>query len=405
MTGSKLQIPIGMQDTLPGECRAKRHLEGELRKLFSLNGYQEIETPILEYYGVLDDRIYGFRPEHIWKTFDRSGRILAVRPDSTIPAARLAAGQLREEPLPLRLYYLQSATEYERDTLSMLCENPQAGVELMGETCAESDTEVIALAMDALKQAGLKDFQIELGHAGFFAGLMAEAGLDENQTEEVRRLVEQKNALGIQLYLNKLAVPEELTRRLMLLPRMYGDAEVLDEAAKISSNPRCAEAIGQLRAILSLLKRLAEDAEVTIDLGLAQEAGYYSGIIFRGQVAGIGQPILSGGRYDGLTARFGRPLPAVGFALSIKTLLIALEQQGTVFEAPRPGCVISVESGTFVQAQRLAQAKRALGISTAMVYHMDEAGLKSYLRKTGADEGWIVTPEGETAVKGGLEDV
>ena len=105
MLSSKLQIPVGMQDTLPGECHAKRALEDQLRRLFTLNGYQEVETPILEYYGVLDDRRYGYRPEHIWKTFDRAGRILAVRPDSTIPAVRLATGALSGWPLPLRLLW------------------------------------------------------------------------------------------------------------------------------------------------------------------------------------------------------------------------------------------------------------------------------------------------------------
>ena len=70
MEHRKPQIPTGMQDTLPGECACKRRLEEELRRLFTLHGYQEIETPILEYYDVLDDQTYGYRPEHVWKTFD-----------------------------------------------------------------------------------------------------------------------------------------------------------------------------------------------------------------------------------------------------------------------------------------------------------------------------------------------
>ena len=121
MEHRKPQIPTGMQDTLPGECACKRRLEEELRRLFTLHGYQEIETPILEYYDVLDDQTYGYRPEHVWKTFDSRGRVLAIRPDSTIPAVRLAAGRLREAELPLRLCYMQSATHFQSDTLSMLC--------------------------------------------------------------------------------------------------------------------------------------------------------------------------------------------------------------------------------------------------------------------------------------------
>ena len=402
MLSSKLQIPVGMQDTLPGECHAKRALEDQLRRLFTLNGYQEVETPILEYYGVLDDRRYGYRPEHIWKTFDRAGRILAVRPDSTIPAARLAAGPMREEPLPLRLCYLQSAAEYESDTLSMLCENPQAGVELMGSGCPEADTEVVGLAVDALRRSGLRDFQLELGHAGFFAGLMAEAGLNAEQTDEMRRLVESKNALGIQLYLDSLSLSSDLTSRLMRLPRLFGGTEVLDEAEALSDHPQCRAAIANLRQILALLSGMAISAELTIDLGLAQEAGYYSGVIFRGQVAGIGQPILSGGRYDELTAGFGRPLPAVGFALSIKTLLIALEQQGQRFDAPAPGCVIGVGPGGFSRAMAIAGAKKAFGISTVMVYDMEEEAVERYRREKGAPLALYVTADAEKTLTGGL---
>ena len=160
MEPRRLQIPTGMQDTLPGECARKRRLEQEVRRLFALSGYQEVETPILEYYDALDDPTYGYRPEHVWKTFDSRGRVLALRPDSTIPSVRLAAGRLREEALPLRLCYVQSANRYVSDSLSLLCEETQAGVELMGESSPMADAEVIALAIEALRGAGLKDFQI-----------------------------------------------------------------------------------------------------------------------------------------------------------------------------------------------------------------------------------------------------
>ena len=230
MESRKLQIPNGMQDTLPGECARKRRLEGMFRHLFTLGGYQEVETPILENYDALDDATYGYRPEAVWKTFDSKGRVLAVRPDSTIPAVRLAAGRLRNESLPLRLCYVQSATHFVSDTLSMLCEETQAGVELMGEGSPQADAEVIALAIECLKAAGLKDFQIELGQAGFFDGFMQEAGLTPEQSAVMRELTEQKNSLGMQLYLEKLSVSQDVTKRLMRLPQLFGDATVLDEA-------------------------------------------------------------------------------------------------------------------------------------------------------------------------------
>ena len=376
MENRKLQIPTGMQDTLPGECRVKRRLENDMRRLFALHGYQEIETPILEYYDALDDSTYGYRPEHVWKTFDRSGRILALRPDSTIPSARIAAGALGQEALPLRLCYVQSTTEYESDTLSMLCEQTQAGVELMGEGSAQADAEVIALAIEALLTAGLRDFQIELGQAGFFDGFMREAGLTGDQSAEMRRLTEEKNTLGIQLYLRRLSASEDVTRRLMRLPMLYGDAAVLDEAAALTNHAQCRQALQNLRQVIDILRDYGYEKYLSIDLGMVHQAGYYSGLIFQGQTGDLGQPLIRGGRYDGMPARFGRDMPAVGFAIQMKLLLMALEKQGMSFEAPVPDRMVGFDPGCLARALAWAREARSHGFTVSMQYDATQGELK-----------------------------
>ncbi|MBR4711434.1 MAG: ATP phosphoribosyltransferase regulatory subunit [Clostridia bacterium] len=401
MSIRKLQIPTGMQDTLPGECHQRRQLENRFREFFCLSGYQEIETPVLEFYDTLSQRPYGYPPEHVWKTFDRSGRILALRPDSTIPAARMAAGPLRSRPLPLRLCYLQSATAFESDTLSLLCEQPQAGIELMGEAGSLADAEVIGLAIDCLKAAGLREYQIELGQAAFFTAFMREGGLSETQAHEVRYLVERKDSFGIQLYLRQEDVPEDVTRRLMRLPRLYGDLSVLDEAAALTSSPACHEALDSLRTVIGLLGRQGRGAEVTIDLGMAQEAGYYSGIIFRGHAAGVGQPILSGGRYDGLPAHFGRSVPAVGFALMTKLLMIALERQGERFAPEGVDWLIACDPDSpkaVADALNEAAVRRGAGESVAMLYHIDPEAVRAQLRTGSARQALCFTDEGPVPV-------
>ncbi len=394
MSLKKQQIPTGMQDTLPGECEARNRLEERFRALFRSFGYREIRTPILEYYDTLSERPYGYRPEHVWKTFDRSGRILTLRPDSTIPAARIAAGPLGTADLPLRLCYLQSAAAYEMDTLSMLCEQPQAGVELMGEPGSLADAEVIGLAVECLKAAGLENSQIELGQAAFFTGFLREAGLSDGQAREVRELVERKDALGIQMYLRQENVPQDVTRRLMQLPRLYGDAAVLDEAEALTRSPECLAALRNLREVIDLLARSGCGAEITIDLGMAQEAGYYSGIIFRGHAAGAGQPILSGGRYDGLTERFGREMPAVGFALMTKLLMIALERQGARFEVSPLDVMIACDPACADQARREAADLRSRGLSVALIYRADRDLLRRRLARGDARKGVLFTAGG-----------
>ena len=394
MACRKLQIPSGMQDTLPGECARKRQLEQRLRQLFTLEGYQEIETPILEYYDALDDRTYGFRPEHLWKTFDAQARILAVRPDSTIPAARMAAGRLADAPLPLRLCYLQSATKVRSETSSMLCEETQAGVELMGEASPQADAEVIALAIHVLQQSGLKDFQIELGQAQFVTGFLQEAGLTEEQSAVMSALTEQKSTLDMELYLSKLDISADVTARLMQLPRLYGGASVLDEAAALTRHPLCLAAIDNLRQIMAVLKEYGCDECISIDLGMAHEANYYSGTIFRGLVAELGQPLMSGGRYDHLLARFGRELPATGFALNMKLLLIALERQGASFEAPVPDIVLGFDAACRADAIAYAKQQRKRGVSVAIMYGMNAESLRHRVDTNHAQAAVYITKDG-----------
>ena len=401
MADRRLQIPSGMQDTLPGECARKRSLEQEIRRLFASHGYQEVETPILEYYDALDDAIWGYRPEHLWKTFDGKGRILAVRPDSTIPAVRLAAGRLGDAPLPLRLCYVQPATKYRYDTLSMLCEETQCGVELMGEGSAQADAECIALAIEALRLAGLRDFQVELGQAGFFAGFMQEAGLDDRQCAAVRELTEQKNALGIQLYLEKLAVSADVAQRLQRLPMLYGGPEVLDEAETLTAHPLCRAAVRNLRDILSLLEAYGCADCVSVDLGMTHEANYYSGMIFRGMTADLGQPLLSGGRYDGLPARYGREMPATGFALSMKLLMIALERQGAAFTAPVPDVLLSFDEACLKQAIDWAREQREAGTSVVMLYGASESELRERLAAGFSRSAVYIGPDGVRRYEGG----
>ena len=366
---NRLTVPTGMQDTLPGECARKRALEGELRALFAASGYQEIETPILEYYRALDDRTYGYRPEHVWKTFDAHGQILALRPESTIPAVRLAAGRLKEAPLPLRLCYVQSATAFESETVSLLCEETQAGIELMGVSGPEADAEVIALAVESLRRAGLRDFQIELGQAAFLSGFLRAAGLDDAQKAQVRDLVERKDLIALDRALREWQVPKEIARPLRRIPELYGGVELLDEAAGLTDDPDCLAALENLRAVIRLLEVYGCGDVLSIDLGLVNRAGYYSGILFRGQTGDLGQPILSGGRYDGLPARFGRQMPATGFAASLKLMLIALERQNAAaFRPAVPDVLLGFAPEALEHAIRRAEELRGQGKRVAIAY-------------------------------------
>ena len=148
------QIPEGMQDTLPGECRQKRRVEAALRALFARDGFFEVQTPALEYCDAFTGGASGVAPERMYKTFDKQGRVLAVRPDSTTPVMRMVATRMQDAPLPLRLCYVQDVLEYPARPNPRFSQATQAGVELLGESSPEADAEVIALAVRSLLEAG-----------------------------------------------------------------------------------------------------------------------------------------------------------------------------------------------------------------------------------------------------------
>ena len=175
-------------------------------------------------------------------------------------------------------------------------------------------------------------------------------------------------ALDMQLYLDRLSIEADVSRRLMRLPQLFGDAAVLDEAEQLTQSPKCLRAIAHLRQVLSILQDYGCADCVSIDLGLTQQANYYSGVVFHGLAAELGQPLLSGGRYDGLPAQFGRPMPATGFALSLKLTLMALERQGETFAPPVPDVILSFAPGGLRSAIAYAHQLRDKGVSVALLY-------------------------------------
>ena len=168
-----------------------------------------------------------------------------------------------------------------------------------------------------------------------------------------------KNALDMQLYLDRLSIEADVSRRLMRLPQLFGDAAVLDEAEQLTKSPKCLGAIAHLRQVLSILQDYGCADCVSIDLGLTQQANYYSGVVFHGLAAELGQPLLSGGRYDGLPT---------GFALSLKLTLMALERQGETFAPPVPDVILSFAPGGLRSAIAYAHQLRDKGVSVALLY-------------------------------------
>jgi ATP phosphoribosyltransferase regulatory subunit len=274
----------------------------------------------------------------------------------------------------------------------------------MGEKSPLADAEMIALAIRSLQEAGLREFQIDLGQVAFFKGFMEEAGLTSKQTETFRSYVEEKNTLAMQLFLNQCAVPGEVSKRLMKLPQLYGDESVLKEARAITQNETCREALDNLQKILDALGAMGCAKFISIDLGMVHAVNYYSGMIFRGITGFLGQPLLSGGRYDGLPERFGRAMPATGFGLSVNLLMMALGRQGEAFLQPQTDFALGVDEAAPQAALEWAAQMRGESAAVALYYGVSKEEL-ARLVKAGRAKAAAIAEGGRIAVFSGEEQV
>ena len=384
MSYGKTHIPPGTQDYLPRECAHKRQVEAAERALFRAWGYDEVETPCVEYLDVFRGGFGEYEQERMFKFTDVSGHLLALRPDLTMPLARLAATKLGDQSVS-RLFYVGNAFQLiERDGAGAR-EFTQIGVEFLGQGGSLADAEVIALAIESLKAAGLKDFLLDIGQVEFFKGLMEEAGLTPEQAEEVRSHVEDKNMLSIELLMQKAKVPAELRNRILDLPSLYGGPEVLDEAERYTLNPRSRAAVASLRRTLEALNHYGLEEYVSLDLGMVQSIHYYTGVIFRGISRYLGYPLLTGGRYDNLVGEFGREMPATGFAFAVKPVLVALERQGNLEHAGCVDAVVAMGEESLSAALAAVMALRAQGKMVEQYYGPME-GLAGYAARRGAGQ-------------------
>jgi ATP phosphoribosyltransferase regulatory subunit len=317
-------IPSGTRDVLPDETRELRVITDALRGVFERFGYGEVYTPALEYESVLSRAdMADARPSY--RVFDESGSVLALRSDMTVPIARVVATRYASAEPPLRFCYLAHCYRGVRPQRGQPRELLQAGVELIGSPAPQGTAEALTVLCACLDAVGLQDYRIGFGDASLFGALMESLGVPERDREALLPTLAGRDFVALSERLSRLSIPAEARQLLLEVPQRRGGPEVLS----VDTGPLL-DAVGGMRSVYELLP--PEVAQrVIFDLGLVRSIGYYTGAIFEVYDPALGAPIGGGGRYDELLGRFGRPLPAVGFALGMERLHIALtgEERGT----------------------------------------------------------------------------
>ncbi len=369
---NKYYTPDGFTDQLPGVCAFKRELETRLRNLFMLNGYEEIETPGIEYLDVYKNFV---AEENLYKFTDTKGRLLCTRFDGTIPAARFAAGS--SEALPLRLSYIENMFRMGQVGGGKQAGFTQAGIELLGATGSASDAEVIAIAIKSALETGITDLQVSVGQIGFFAGLVRQMGLSEDDAAEVKDAIANMNSVIIE----NLDISDEDKKTLLMLTETSGTYDAIDSFMPRVTDEGAIKALENLKEILDILDGYGFLKYVTVDLGLMEDARYYTGVVFKGYTYEVGFPIIGGGRYDNISKTFGADLSAVGFSISLTLAITALMRQDKF--TPVAGAQVIV-GGDFAIAAATAETLRSEGTAAVLdTTGMTEDELNEYAEKKG----------------------
>lgn len=310
-------LPGGYRDVYFAEAARRRAAEEKLAALFAASGYREVAPSAVEFYELYERGHQSARQRAI-RFLDRDDRLLALRADFTPAVARLVAGPLAQEPLPLRLWYAGTVFRKTENHRGAFCETPQIGIELIGESSPAADAEALSLLLRSCDLLGAQRVSLHLNHAGIFRGILRELRLSAGAIRGLKAEIDRKDVRGLADRLASLGVPDDLQRQVRKLSALVGPAPVLDEALAILTNDESRAGVERLREVLRLLGPVAET--VTFDLAEMDDLEYYTGVMCSVILPGQNRLAGKGGRYDSLLREFGREAPAIGFTLSLDTL-------------------------------------------------------------------------------------
>ena len=378
-----LHTPEGVRDIYNTECEIKLMLQHKLHHVLEHYGFRDIQTPSFEFFDIFSQERGTVASKDMYKLFDREGNTLVLRPDITPSVARCVAKYYKEEQLPIRLCYIGNTYINNVGYQGKLKEATQLGAELINDDSTDADAEMLALTIECLLQSGLKDFQLEIGDADFFRALVEEAGfLDEDEITNLRILIENKNMFGVEEVVMSKEMKEELKQIFLKLPELFGTLDILSYAKQLTSNTRALRALERLEHLYEIMSDYGFEKYISFDLGMLSKYNYYTGIIFKAYTYGTGDAVATGGRYDNLVGQFGKEAPAIGLAIVIDQLMLALSRQKLLPVPEAHDTLILYTKEYRKQAIALAGHFRKDGINTILQLSNSDREMEYYLEYT-----------------------
>jgi ATP phosphoribosyltransferase regulatory subunit len=395
MTERKVFLPQGVQDLLIDDCLLRRVIENQLIETFTQWGYMEVSSPALEYYDLFTKPDILAEGDKMFKLIDADGRILVLRPDCTIPMARIVATKMRDFVFPLKLCYVADVFRIDQEQAGRKREFRQAGIELYGVTSAKGDAEVLVTAIESLNGLGLKHVTVELGSTKFLSAFFDELAFSDEQRHAVIELLEEKNVTGVRELMESYGVHDIYVPLMTRLPRLFGRPdEIFNELKTYPLTPAMQEAVDEMAQTIDLVDEYGLGEYLGIDMGMVSHLEYYTGIIFKGFTRDLGTVLLSGGRYDTFLSNFGFDCPATGFALVIHKITKALKIQQRMDVPKRHHILVlscDTPRGTVSSAVRDLRSDDRI-VEFCLLKTADE--VRRYMSKRQVDELVRIHPDG-----------
>lgn len=366
MNRQLLHTPEGVRDIYGKEYARKLETEEHIRRQFNLYGYQDIQTPTFEFFDVFSREIGTTPSKELYKFFDKEGNTLVLRPDFTPSMARCAAKYFMDENVPIRFCYAGNTFTNTNNLQGKLKEVTQMGAELMNDGSVEADGEMVAMAVEALRGAGLRDFQVSIGQVEYFKGICAQAGISEETELELRELISCKNIFGAEELLIQKGISDQYKDLILKTSDFFGTVGVLEQAKTPDLNERSLSAIIRLEKLYHVLCEYGVEKYISFDLGMLSKYNYYTGVIFKVYTYGVGDAVAKGGRYDRLLGYFGKNAPAIGFVVVVDDLLLALERQQHM-PYQEEVCVVTYNKENYESALAKVKGLRQKGVKAALI--------------------------------------
>lgn len=304
--------------------------------------------------------------EKMYKFFDEKGRIIVLRPDMTIPLARVIGTQRCDTPL--KVTYSGNVFRANESLTGKYNEIVQSGIEIIGIDNVRAEIECVISVIQSLQKLKVQSFTIEIGQVQLYKCIVKKLSIHEEEEKVLRTYIESKNYAALSNFIRdkKLDRCDETVKLLEKLPRLFGNLEVIEEAEKLASSNEMKMAITRVKEIYEAIEKLGYGSYISIDLGMIQHLDYYTGVIFKGYIYEIGEEIVSGGRYDELIGNFGEMLPAVGLAVQVNQIVKALQEQQEPYERKRIDIMIHYELNRLAEAERLRNLLQKDGKKVAL---------------------------------------